>query len=88
MRFEWDAVKAASNVTKHRVSFAEATEVFYDPYALEGVDELHSTQEMRFFIIGSSSRRLLFVTYVDTGEDVVRIISARKASKTEREIYE
>lgn len=88
MRFEWDAVKASSNVTKHGVSFAEAIEVFYDPKALEDYDAGHSTKETRFFIIGLSSKRLLFVAYTESVESVVRIISARKANKAEREVYE
>ncbi len=61
MRFEWDADKAASNFVKHGVSFSEAMEVFYDPNALEGYDAAHSSVEARFFTIGLSSRRLLFV---------------------------
>lgn len=88
MRFEWDAVKAASNITKHGVSFEEATEVFYDPNALDDYDVQHSIEETRFFIIGLSSHRLLFVTYAETFENKVRLISARKATKAEREIYE
>ena len=88
MRFEWDAIKAASNIIKHGVSFEEAIEVFYDPNALEDVDAAHSVEEKRLFIIGLSSRRLLFIVYVETVEDRIRIVSARKASKAEREIYE
>ncbi len=88
MRFEWDANKASTNLTKHRVSFGEATEVFYDPNVLEGFDALHSISEVRFFVIGLSTRRLLFVVYTETAEDAVRIISARRVTKTEREIYE
>lgn len=88
MRFEWDAIKAASNIIKHGVSFEEAIEVFYDPNALEDVDAAHSVEETRLFIIGLSSRRLLFIVYVETVEDRIRIVSARKASKAEREIYE
>jgi uncharacterized protein len=88
MRFEWDANKASANFVKHAVSFDEATEVFYDPNAVEGFDTLHSVSETRFFVIGLSTRRLLFVVYAETTEDTVRIISARRASKTERDIYE
>lgn len=73
MRFEWDANKAASNLLKHGVSFGEATEVFYDPNALEDYDELHSSAEARFFVIGLSSRRLLYVIYVETKSSAVRI---------------
>ncbi len=61
MRFEWDGANAAANLRKHGVSFDEATEVFYDPNALEDYDSVHSDAELRFFIIGLSSRRLLYV---------------------------
>ena len=88
MRFEWDDEKAVENLQKHGVSFGEATEVFYDPNAIEGYDKQHSADEARFFIIGLSSRRLLYVVYAERDDDVVRIIMTRKASKAEREIYE
>ena len=51
MRFEWDDQKARENLKTHGVTFGEATEVFYDPYALEAYDIEHSTIEARFFII-------------------------------------
>ena len=88
MRFEWDDEKAARNAAKHGVSFDEATEVFYDPNALDDYDMGHSAREARFFIIGLSSRRLLYVVYAERVADIVRIISARKADKAEREVYE
>ena len=88
MRFEWDDEKAVANLEKHGVSFGEATEVFYDPNALEGYDAEHSGDESRFFIIGLSSRRLLFVVYAERLEDTVRIISARRAVRKEQEEYE
>ena len=88
MRFEWDEEKATLNLEKHGVSFAEATEVFFDPNALEGYDAEHSIDERRFFIIGLSSRRLLFVIYAEREGDVIRIISARRAVKREQESYE
>jgi uncharacterized DUF497 family protein len=88
VRFEWDDEKALSNIEKHGVTFGEATEVFYDPNALEDYDVDHSTEEMRFFIIGLSSRRLLYVIYAERESDLVRIISARKADRAEQEIYE
>lgn len=88
MRFEWDDEKAIANLEKHGVSFGEATEVFYDPNALEGYDAEHSIEESRFFIIGFSSRRLLYVVYAERAGDVVRIISARKAVKKEQKEYE
>ena len=87
MRFEWDATKASLNFLKHRVTFGEAIEVFYDPNALEDYDAEHSTSETRISITGFSSRRLLFVVFTEDS-DKVRIISARKATKAEREFYE
>ncbi|HEX8707326.1 MAG TPA: BrnT family toxin [Pyrinomonadaceae bacterium] len=88
MRFEWDDEKAASNLEKHGVSFGEATEVFYDPNALEGYDTRHSMNEARFFIIGLSSRRLLYVVYAEREGETIRIISARRAVQKEQEDYE
>lgn len=88
MRFEWDDAKAAANFQKHGVSFDEATEVFYDPNALEDYDPGHSDEEARFFIIGLSSRRLLYVVHLERQGDVLRVISARRASKLERKDYE
>jgi uncharacterized DUF497 family protein len=67
MRFEWDAIKVASNLLKHGVSFKEAMEVFYDPNAVEDYDAVHSRAETRFFVIGLSSRRLVYVVYAETG---------------------
>jgi uncharacterized DUF497 family protein len=87
VRFEWDDEKAVANLEKHGVSFGEATEVFYDPNALEGFDAEHSVEENRFFIIGLSSRRLLYVVYAEREGDTVRIISARRAVKREEELY-
>ena len=88
MRFEWDDQKALENLEKHGVSFGEATEVFYDPNALENYDAEHSSEEDRFVIIGLSSRRLLYVVYAERAADLVRIISARKANRAEQQIYE
>ena len=80
--------EGVDNFVKHGVTFLEAREVFYDPNALDEHDAGHSTAEARFFIIGLSSRRLLFVVYTEPEADVVRIISARRAVRTEREVYE
>lgn len=88
MRFEWDDQKAIANLAKHGVSFGEATEVFYDPNALEGEDPEHSIDEARFFIIGYSINRILFVVFVERRGDVIRIISARPPTPTERKLYE
>jgi uncharacterized protein len=86
MRFEWDANKASRNFVKHGVTFREAIEVFYDTNAFEGYDALHSSNETRFFIIGFSNRRLLLVIYVHIADDMVRMISARKATKAEHDL--
>jgi uncharacterized DUF497 family protein len=88
VKFEWDDEKAVINIEKHGVTFGEATEVFYDPNALEGYDADHQNNEARFFIIGLSSRRLLYVVYAERHSDTVRILSARKAVKKERDSYE
>jgi uncharacterized DUF497 family protein len=88
LRFEWDDQKALENLERHGVSFGEATEVFYDPNALEDYDVGHSDDEARFSIIGLSSRRLLYVIYAERVVDVIRIISARKADRAEQQIYE
>ena len=88
MRFEWDDAKAAANLRKHRVGFEEAAEVFEDPLAFDDYDSEHSDDEARFFIIGMSSRRMLYVVHAERAGDAVRVISARRANKLERKIYE
>ena len=86
MRFEWDPRKAAANLAKHGVSFEEAATVFGDPLAITIPDPLHSVGESRFVTIGRSSKALLIVL-VHTDRDVVRIISARRATPRERRTY-
>lgn len=89
MDFEWDEAKATINLKIHGVSFNEAVEVFFDPNAVEGFDAEHSKEENRFYIIGFSSRRLLYVVYAERIEgDVIRIISARKAEGKKQKEYE
>lgn len=85
MRFEWDPVKAAANVRKHKVSFEAAKSVFYDDFALQFFDEQHSSAEDRFLLLGmSSDARLLLVCHCEREDgDVIRIISARKATESE-----
>ena len=88
MKFEWDPRKDASNRKKHRVSFKEALTVFADPLARIFDDEDHSLDEPREIIIGHSvNERLVVVCFAARG-DTVRIFSARKATKQEREDYE
>jgi uncharacterized protein len=87
--FKWDAKKAESNVSKHGVSFEEARSVFYDDWAMEFYDEPHSEEGDRFLLLGLSTRaRLLLVCHCyREDEGTIRIISARKATKSESEHY-
>jgi uncharacterized DUF497 family protein len=87
-KFEWQPEKAKSNHRKHGITFKTAAEVFEDPFAVETLDEL-STQygEERFLIVGrTKSGLILSVVYTERGERI-RIISARRATKSEREKY-
>ena len=89
MIYEWDPEKAAGNLKKHRVSFREGTTVFSDPFALTFDDPDHSIDERRFMTIGISIKnRIVFVAHADRGEDRVRILSARVATKTENHAYQ
>jgi uncharacterized DUF497 family protein len=89
MRFEWDPAKATSNIRKHGVSFDEAVTVFKDPLAFIFDDETHSEQEHREIIIGASAlRRMILVCFVERLENIVRIISARPATRQEIKDYE
>lgn len=86
MRFEWDLQKASSNLEKHGVSFEEAQSAFDDELGAYYPDRLH---ESRFVLIGfSRARRLLYVVHAEVDDDVIRIISARKATKHEQARYE
>jgi uncharacterized DUF497 family protein len=86
--FEWDARKAVSNRTKHSVSFDEATTVFGDPLSLLMDDPKHSDDEQRFLVMGiSAQQRLLVVAFADRPPRT-RIISARIATRHERNLYE
>jgi uncharacterized protein len=89
MRFEWDPAKAASNARKHKVTFEVAKTVFFDDFAVQFFDEEHSDTEDRFLLLGmSSDARLLLVCHCEREDgDVVRIISARKATETEAQYY-
>jgi uncharacterized protein len=89
MRFEWDPAKAASNAKQHKVTFEVAKTVFYDDFALQFFDEEHSSREDRFLMLGlSSDARLLLICHCEREEvDVIRIISARKATDSEAQYY-
>lgn len=90
MRFEWDPAKAASNAKKHKVTFEAAKAVFYDDFAVQFFDEEHSFDEDRFLLLGmSSDARLLLVCHCERESgDVIRIISARKATDSEARYYQ
>ena len=90
IEFEWDASKASVNLRKHQVSFEDARSVFYDEFAVQFFDEDHSSEEERFLMLGMSSlARLLIVCHCEREQGaVIRIISARKASKRESAFYQ
>ena len=89
MRFEWDPVKAAANLRKHKITFEVAKTVFYDDFAIQFFDTEQSSDEDRFLLLGmSSDTRLLLVCHCEKEDgNVVRIISARKATETEAQHY-
>ncbi len=88
LSFEWDEEKAKANLKKHRVSFDEATTVFTDSFSITISDPDHSVDEQRYIDIGiSDNGRVLVVVYTERGSDI-RIISCRKATPSERKIYE
>lgn len=88
MRFEWDRAKAAANVRKHRVSFHEAATILEDPLSTTFPDEIHSEEETRSVTIGVSEDGHVLVVAHTERNDTVRIISARRATRREREFYE
>ncbi|RPJ51436.1 MAG: BrnT family toxin [Methanobacteriota archaeon] len=88
LHFEWDDNKARLNLKNHGIGFDEGATVFVDPLARIFDDEAHSSAEAREIVIGHSAHdRLLLVCFTERG-DVIRIISARKATRKERNDYE
>jgi hypothetical protein len=88
LSFEWDERKAVANAKKHGVSFEEAKSVFVDERAKLIDDPDHSDDEDRFVLLGlSGALRLLLVCHCYRGGDVIRVISARKASTKESKSY-
>ena len=90
--FSWDAQKALSNLKKHDVSFAEAATIFLDQDALDWNDPEHSYSEQRSKRLGISLQgRILIAVYTQwrlrDGQEVIRIISARQATRKERKVY-
>ena len=88
LSFEWDEEKAKANLKKHGVGFDEATTVFTNPFSLTIHDPDHSANEERYIDIGSSDKgRVLVVVYTERSSNI-RIVSCRKATPSERTLYE
>ena len=87
-RFEWRGPKAATNRSKHKVTFEEASTVFGDPLGRIVDDPRHSEGEERFVLLGESDRRRLLVVMFTERDEVIHLISARKATRRERREYE
>ena len=86
LEFEWDEDKATANLTKHRVSFLTAAEVFANNI-LERIDDREDYGEIRWIALGRVEAKVFRVVFTWQGDRLIRIISAQKASKDEREIY-
>jgi len=89
LEFDWDPAKATANLKKHGISFEEAQTVFHDEFAVQFHDESHPSEEDRFLLLGMSSQaHLLLVCHCERSDGrVIRIISARKATKNESSFY-
>ena len=88
LEFEWDPDKAKGNLKEHGVSFDDATSVFRDRLSITISDPDHSDSEDRFLDIGMSHRMELLVVSYTERRDRIRIISARRATRSERKTYE
>jgi len=89
MAFEWDERKSQANLAKHGIDFRTASLAFDDPFALTMRDELHSDDESRFIMLAAiGTGAILFVVFTVPSQDVIRLISARAATRREKEIYE
>jgi len=84
--FEWDDIEAAENVRKHAVSFAQAALAFRDPFGVEWIDLRGDYGEERIILLGVAGNHLLNVVYTER-EERIRIVSARRATKDEQDIY-
>ncbi len=85
---EWDPTKNKKNIIKHGISFEEAQTVFYDDKAVEFYNDNNATEEDRFLLLGTSFKlRLLLICYCERENNKLRIITARKATKTEAKEY-
>ena len=92
MKFEWDDTKNITNQEKHGVSFEEAIEVFDDALQISKLDHRFNYFEERWITIGTTKKEHILVIanlfFSDEGEEIIRIISARKANNSERKTYE
>ena len=92
MRFEWNEEKSIHNLLKHGVSFKEAREVFEDPFHISKLDHRFDYFEERWITLGSTKKDKILVVanmfFDENGEEVIRIISVRKANQKERRFYE
>ncbi len=86
LEFEWDDAKAASNYAKHGIAFQHAVKVFLDPYAIERIDDREDYGEARMNLLGGCDGVILHVTYTERAGRI-RVISARRANKYERDDY-
>ena len=88
MNFEWDENKNQANIKKHGVDFRDACYVFADQFALNMPDDEHSDNEERWLLLGASPNgKILLVVHTARIGDIIRIISARRATKNEQNIY-
>ena len=89
IKFEWDEPEAAANLKKHQMSFEEAKSIFFDEFGVQFFDEDHSFEEERFLMLGMSpGAKSLIVCHCEREHGgVIRIISARKATKRESAFY-
>ena len=90
MKFSWDEAKREKVLAEHKVDFARIGDVFEDPFAIEDVDEIHSTpDEIRFTIIGLTREYgLIFLSFTEPKETELRFITARKAEPWMTTIYD
>lgn len=88
LEFEWDTGNIDKNWIKHKVDYKEAEQAFFDKLALRSTDELHSQAETRWFLLGKTHNQKLLAIFFTKRGDKIRIISARPASRKEKQKYE
>jgi uncharacterized DUF497 family protein len=88
MKFVWDEKKNRANIKKHKISFTRALPAFSDPLGKEYFDYKHSnSEEERLVLAGAAENRVLLITFIESKPETIRIISARKATNHEVEVY-